>query len=54
MEIDSYLKGIKQFMEIGSDRCHIIETADVVPSSVFVAILTVGPVISANLFKTAC
>lgn len=54
MEIDSQLKGIKQFMDIRSDTCHIIEAADVVPASVFVTAVAVGPVISAELLKTAC
>ena len=40
-------------MEIGSDRYHIIEAADVVPTSVFVTILAVGPVISSEPLKTA-
>ena len=53
MEIDSQLKGIKQFMDIRSDTCHIIEAADMMPASVFVTILAVGSMISAELLKTA-
>ena len=41
-------------MEIGPDRYHIIEAANVVPASVFVTTLAVGPVISAEPLKAAC